>query len=69
MYDSALDQHPHFMRWTDPLSGVTSYALKLVLSPMQRGGYFIAPSLGPYGDLWFEMAYPRDVVSMSPAFS
>ena len=49
--------HPHFTPWTDPNSGITSFALQHVVGGLQRAWYFVRPSLGPSGHLWFPTAH------------
>ena len=57
MSDSPLIDHPHFTPWTDPTSGVTSFVLKHVVGDLQRAWYFVTPSLGSSGHLWFYAAH------------
>lgn len=49
-----LSDHPHFQEWRDPVSGVVSYVLENKIAPIQRGMYFVVPSIRGKGNwLWF----------------
>jgi hypothetical protein len=54
-----LAKHPYFEPWTDPASGVTSYLLKERVAPIQKGLYYVTPSVSADGRwLWFSAAFP-----------
>jgi hypothetical protein len=54
-----LAKHRFFEPWTDPESGVTSYLLKERVAPIQRGLYYVTPSISADGRwLWFSAAFP-----------
>ena len=57
-----LADHALFTPWTDPVSGVTSYALQPVAGPYQKAKYFVEPSLGSAGYLWFHATYAQSWV-------
>lgn len=58
-FSHPLDKHPHFTRIDDPESGAVSYALKPIVAPFQKGGYFLAPSIaGDNNILWFRGSHP-----------
>ena len=56
---NALENHPFFVKWQDPTSGVVSYILDRRVAPLQKSFYFVNESLSPDKKwLWFEAAHP-----------
>ncbi len=54
-----LDRHPHFVRWTDPVSQVSSFVLSTHLAPVQKALYFQTPAIkGESQWLWFQALTP-----------
>ncbi len=54
-----FSKHPYFTPWTDPETQITSYLLTERVAPVQRGNYFIQPSLSAGGEwLWFLPMFP-----------
>lgn len=54
-----LVQSPLFQKWTDPVSGVTSYLLEPSAAPFQQSFYYVNPSLTDDGRYyWFYCAFP-----------
>jgi len=69
-----LDEHPYFVKWTDPQTGIASYILNERVAPIQQGFYFTNPSISKDEKwLWFYAAFPPGdrktlgVVSLDPA--
>lgn len=57
--ESILAAHPHFEKFTDPQSGITSYLLKEVVAPVQQSFYYTQPSLTADENwLWLYVAWP-----------
>jgi hypothetical protein len=57
--DDRLQNHPHFTRWCDPVSGTVSYLLTRRLGPLQKVWYFMEPCMrGESPILWFHVAHP-----------
>jgi len=56
---SPVENSSLFTRWTDPLSGITSYLLSQRVAPVQMGFYFTNPSLTADSRyLWFYCLFP-----------
>ena len=57
--ENNLSEHPYFVRWTDPETGVPSYILAERVAPHQQSFYFTNRSLSADGRyLWFYAAFP-----------
>ncbi len=55
----SLENHPFFMPWDDPVSGVRSYILDARIAPHQQTFYFTNPSISADGRyLWFYASFP-----------
>ena len=68
-----LSQHPYFVPWTDPETGVVSYLLARRVAPLQQSFYFVNASVSPDEQwLWFYTAFPPNaqktlgIVSLDP---
>jgi hypothetical protein len=68
-----LDRHPFFTRWTDPETGAASYLLNERVAPLQKGLYYVTPSISADNRwLWFNAVFPPSravfmaVVSLDP---
>ena len=54
-----LGNHPHFVPWTDPVSGVRSFLLNEHVAPVQMVIYFVNPAVSADEKwLWFGCGYP-----------
>jgi hypothetical protein len=69
----SLENHPYFVPWTDPISGVRSFLLNEHLAPVQMVIYFVNSAISADEKwLWFGCGYPPSphkrlgVVSLDP---